>query len=141
MSDICSLQGNCEKKLYIQALAYVLNFDSQPPKVKKEYLLTQMADIGLPEAELKNIKTKCSESVLIKELKQISDIHIKRYILREMILLAMADHEIADKEIESLHKIGKEIGIKEEKLNDFFIWAAQGVEWQLQGVRLVEEDL
>ena len=72
---------------------------------------------------------------------QITDIRARRYFLREMILLAVADHELQDEEVEDLHKIGKGMGISEEKINDFFIWAARGIEWQLEGIKLVEEDL
>ena len=45
------------------------------------------------------------------------------------------------KKLTDLHKIGKGMGISEEKINDFFIWAARGIEWQLEGIKLVEEDL
>ena len=83
----------------------------------------------------------CKTDALIKDLEQITDIRAKRYILREMILLAVADHELQDEEVEDLHKIGKGMGISEEKINDFFIWAARGIEWQLEGIKLVEEDL
>lgn len=141
MPDMCKLLDETEKKLYIQALAYVLGMDDKDQKTKKEYLLAQMNDAGIPESAFKQIKCDCKEDALIKSLSSIKDIRTKRFILREMILLAIADHEVSDDEVESLHKIGRNIGIKEEKINDFFIWAANGVEWQLEGMKLVEEDL
>ena len=88
----------------------------------------------------KKLKKTKTESV-IKELQTIADIRIRRFILREMILLAIADHEISDKEIETIYTIGMKIGIKQEKINDFFIWAAKGIEWQIEGSQLVDEDL
>lgn len=78
---------------------------------------------------------------LIKELKQVSSMRLKRYIIREMIMLAMANHELSDEEMAAIYTIGMNIGIKEDKINDFFLWAAEGLEWQLAGVKLVEEDL
>ena len=141
MPDMCKLLDEVEKKLYIQGLAYVLGMNKQDPKQKKEYLLAQMAETGLSESEYKKIKCNCKTDDLIKDLEQITDIRAKRYILREMILLAVADHELQDEEVEDLHKIGKGMGISEEKINDFFIWAARGIEWQLEGIKLVEEDL
>lgn len=141
MPDMCKLLDEAEKKLYIQALAYILGMDDKDQKTKKEYLLAQMNEAGIPESAFKQIKCDCREDALIKNLSSIKDIRTKRFILREMILLAIADHEVSDDEVESLHKIGRNIGIKEEKINDFFIWAANGVEWQLEGMKLVEEDL
>ena len=140
MPDMCKLLDEVEKKLYIQGLAYVLGMNKQDPKQKKEYLLAQMAETGLSESEYKKIKCNCKTDALIKDLEQITDIRAKRYILREMILLAVADHELQDEEVEDLHKIGKGMGISEEKINDFFIWAARGIEWQLEGIKLVEEE-
>ncbi|MCX4349074.1 MAG: hypothetical protein OSJ76_04735 [Alphaproteobacteria bacterium] len=141
MPDMCKQLTNAEKRLYIQALAYVLGADDKDPKSKENYLLAQIADLGLPESALKQALAKGTEEQLIKNLPQIDCTRTKRYILREMILLALADHEITDKEVESLHNIGRSMGISDEKTNDFFIWAAQGVEWQLDGIKLVEEDL
>lgn len=141
MPDMCKLLNEVEKRLYIQSLAYVMSQGNNDQKSKKDYLLAQMNDIGIPESAFKQFKSNCKEDFLIKELAQIKDIRAKRFILREMILLAIADHEVSDEEVESLHNIGRSIGIKEEKINDFFIWAASGVEWQLEGMKLVEEDL
>lgn len=141
MPDMCKLLNEVEKRLYIQSLAYVMSQGNNDQKSKKDYLLAQMNDIGIPESAFKQFKSNCKEDFLIKELAQIKDIRAKRFILREMILLAIADHEVSDEEVESLHHIGRSIGIKEEKINDFFIWAASGVEWQLEGMKLVEEDL
>ena len=107
MPDMCKLLDEVEKKLYIQGLAYVLGMNKQDPKQKKEYLLAQMAETGLSESEYKKIKCNCKTDALIKDLEQITDIRAKRYILREMILLAVADHELQDEEVEDLHKIGK----------------------------------
>lgn len=115
MPDMCKLLDEVEKKLYIQGLAYVLGMNKQDPKQKKEYLLAQMAETGLSESEYKKIKCNCKTDALIKDLEQITDIRAKRYILREMILLAVADHELQDEEVEDLHKIGKGMGISEEK--------------------------
>ncbi len=141
MPDMCKQLTNAEKRLYIQALAYVLGTNGKDNKAKEDYLLTQIADAGLPESALKQALTKGTEEQLIQNLPQIDDTRTKRYIFREMILLALADHELTDNEVESLHKIGRCMGINNEKINDFFIWAAQGVEWQLDGIKLVEEDL
>lgn len=141
MPDMCKQFTNAEKRLYIQALAYVLSSDNKDIKAKENYLSAQISDLGLPESALKQALTKGTEDQLIKNLPQITCTRIKRYIFREMILLALADHEVSDQEVESLHKIGRSMGINDEKINDFFIWAAQGVEWQLDGIKLVEEDL
>lgn len=129
-----------EKRIYANCLAYILNLNQNSDKAQREYLEKQMGDIGLSATKLKNIKKTKTESV-IKELQGISDVRIRRFILREMILLAIADHEISDQEIETIYTIGMKTGIKQEKINDFFIWAAKGIEWQIEGSQLVDEDL
>lgn len=130
-----------EKNVYINCLAYILNFDKAATMVRKEYLENQIKDIGLSLKDFDKIKKKQKPEDIIKELKSISDIRSKRYILREMILLAIADHELTDDEIKTIFQIGTKSGIKEEKVGDFFLWAAKGIEWEIEGTQLVEENL
>lgn len=101
----------------------------------------QAEQAGFDPAAVKKIKPAKKADDLIKELKQVSSMRLKRYIIREMIMLAMANHELSDEEMAAIYTIGMNIGIKEDKINDFFLWAAEGLEWQLAGVKLVEEDL
>lgn len=130
-----------EQQIFLKSLTYILNIDSKINQRKKEYIENQAREIHFPIEEIKNLKKIKKTEEIIKEIKSVSNIRFKRYVLREMILLAIADHELADKEIESIYEIGTHIGIKEEKINDFFIWAAKGVEWQIEGTRLIDEDL
>ena len=138
MPEFKSNLSKDQKKLYLQALSYVLSIGENP--VNDKYIIDQANDIDFdldnnPIAKVKNIDK------LIKELKAISDLRIKRLILREMILLAISDHELQDTEIETIFIIGSQIGIADEKINDFFLWAAKGLEWQIEGSKLVEEDI
>lgn len=141
MPDVSKLLSKTEKKYYLQALAFVLDMNKKDSLIITEYLKAQAEEAGVSETTLSQIKLNLDEEKLTKELAKISSIKSKRFILREMILLAIADHEVKDDEIETLHRIGRAMGIAEAKINDFFIWAAQGLEWQLQGIKLVEEDL
>lgn len=132
-----------EKRTYLRCLIYVMHLrqTAESKQSRKEiFLENQLREIGLPLDELKNIKAKKTDEI-ITELKKIHNVKAKRYILREMILLAIADHELNDREISTIYQIGVQAGIKEEKISDFFMWAAQGVEWQINGIKLVEEDL
>ena len=130
-----------EQGVFLNCLAYVLSFDKTATPVRKEYLENQVKDIGMNLKDFEKIKKKQKPDDIIKQLKTIEDIRIKRYILREMVLLAVADHELTDEEIQTIFKIGVKIGLKEEKIGDFFLWAAKGIEWEIEGTRLVEDDL
>lgn len=133
-----------EKHTYLRCLAYIMQLRQSPESKqsrKRIFLENQLREIGLPLQELDNIKVTNKADDIINDLKKIINIQTKRYILREMILLAIADHELNDKEISVIYQIGAKSGIKEEKVSDFFLWAAQGVEWQINGIKLIEEDI
>lgn len=130
-----------EKIIYLKALAYTLNIDKRDTIEREKYLELKAFEIGYNIKELKSIKKVKKAEEIIKELKSIGSLRMRRYILREMIMLAIADHELSDNEICTIYNIGTSSGIKEEKINDFFLWAAQGIEWQMEGRCLVEEDL
>lgn len=130
-----------EKNIYLNCLSYILSIGKSGSMAKKEYMESQICEIGLDKGILKSLKKKQKPEDIIKDIKGICDIRVKRFLLREMILLAIADHELADEEIQNIYKIGTKSGIKEEKISDLFLWAARGIEWQIEGTQLVEEDL
>ena len=98
-------------------------------------------EINFPAAELKTLKKLKKPESVSNELLKIADIRLRRYFIREMVMLSISDHELTDEEMCNIYKIGCAIGVKEDKINDFFLWAAQGVEWQIEEVRMVEDDL
>ena len=108
---------------------------------KNVYMEAQMAEIGLNKKDARSAKKVKTPDELAKDIKGIGDIKVKRFILREMILLALADHELTDDEIQTIYKIGTQSGLKEEKIGDLFLWAAKGIEWQIEGTQLVEENI
>lgn len=130
-----------EKRAYIKALAYILSLNLPPNTEKIEYLRLQIQEIGSSEKDRENLDHPCTLEALVKTLQAVEDMRVRRYIVREMIMLAVADHEISDVEIKNVYQIADAIGISGEKVGDFFIWAAKGIEWKIEGIQLVEEDL
>jgi len=130
-----------EKKSYLLALTYILNLNNPDNNIKKEYLHLQIKEAGIPEDKYLEVQSLCDQANVVRHLKSLDNIRVQRYIIREMIMLAIADHEITDDEIRNIYKIAEAIGVSGEKVGDFFIWAAKGIEWKLEGIQLVEEDL
>ena len=132
-----------EKAACLKALVYVLSINKSVAarKAKKDYMLLQMKAMGLSEDKYDESQPVCSSDALIKTLRNIDSLRNQRYIIREMIMLAVSGHDIADDEIRNIYQIAERVGISSEKVGDFFIWAAKGIEWQLEGIQLIEEDL
>ena len=128
-----------EKNIYLQALKYVLEANNVTSN--NDFISDLAQKTGVTKKQLRELPKVENIDMLIKLIRKIPNIRKKRFIIREMIMLAMADHEISDKEMHDIYKVGTSIGIKEEKINDFFLWAAQGLEWQVEGIRLIEKDL
>ena len=140
MSFLCDELTLEEKYIYLGALAYVLNINKKPSPAKIDYLQSKVKEVCLSAAELKKIKTPPIEQLATK-LKAIKNVISRRYILRDMILLATADHDLSDKEVDAIYKLGMGAGISQDKIDDIFMWSAQGVAWQIEGIRLIEEDI
>ncbi len=130
-----------EKRAYIKALSYILSLNLPPNTEKIEHLRLQIQEIGSSEKDCESLDHPCTIEALVKTLHAVEDMRVRRYIIREMIMLAVADHEISDIEIKNIYQIADAIGISGEKVGDFFIWAAKGIEWKIEGIQLVEEDL
>lgn len=129
-----------EKQLYWQALAFILEYCQKPNPARLSYLHTQALEFGLSEEDIEKIKKITQPLDLIKSLNKIEDISLKRLILREMIMLAVSAHELHEEEVTIIYQIGNAIGINTDRIDDFFMWAAKGIEWQIDGARMVEED-
>ena len=129
-----------QQNIFLEALGYILNIDKKPNPTKIDYLKLQAFEMGY---DMRKLKTKSSLKAadVISRLNSIKDIRIRRYILREMIMLAIADHELSDTEVDTIYNIGTKVGISVDKIDDFFLWAAKGIEWQIESVKLVEADL
>ena len=138
MNELSNTWTETEKQLYIMSLAYILNLDSSDNPIKKEFMKNKAKEFGIAFSKLKKIRTT---KELINLLAPIPSVRTKRYLLRDMILLSAADHDLTDNAIGQIYEIGTQIGIKSEKIDDLFLWAARGLEWQLDGSRLIDEDI
>ena len=127
-----------EKTIFVTSLLYIMDLSKNK---RMDYLLSRIKEFGFTEENVKKIKHAKSPAEICSLIKQIKDIKVKRYILREMILVAVSNHELSDEEISTIYNIGTKIGIKEEKVSDFFMWAAKGIEWEIEGLQLIEGDL
>ena len=127
-----------EKLIYLEALLYTLKKESD---LRNDYIPKLAKELGVTVKELRKLGKITKPESISNELLRIKDVRLRRYFVREMIMLAIFDHELADEEMCIIYKIGTAIGIKEDKINDFFLWAAQGIEWQMDGIRMVEDDL
>jgi uncharacterized tellurite resistance protein B-like protein len=131
-----------QKLAYLTTLSHVMHIDREIAEEEIEFLENQSIELGgISDEEFEKAIEKTNSKNVVSTLKAIKDIKSKRFILREMIALAIADHELDDNEVELIYNIGIEIGVEEDKISDMFMWAAKGVEWRLQGNRLIEEDL
>lgn len=141
MGEFYDNMSEAEKVFCIQALKFVLQLEKRNCKDNEDYLKKKIGEFGLTKTMLAGATAIRSKADFIKEAKSISSIRTKRFILKEMIMIAIANHEISDEEIAAIYELGMAIGIKQEKINDFFLWAAQGMEWQLEGIKLIEKDI
>lgn len=130
-----------EKTACLKALVYVLHINGEHNKYKRDYLEQQMRAMEIPENKYEENKVPCDYATIIKTLKSLESLRMQRYIIREMIMLAVSGQDISDDEIRSIYQIAETIGVSTEKVGDFFIWAAKGIEWRLEGIQLIEEDL
>ena len=138
MNELSNTWTDEEKQLYLMSLIYILNLDSDDNPIKKEFMKNKAKELGFAISKLKKIT---SAKELISLLGTIHSVRTKRYFLRDMILLSAADHDLSDNAIGQIYEIGTQIGLKAEKIDDIFICAARGLEWQLDGSRLVDEDI
>lgn len=129
-----------EKNIYMKALAFMLALDKKNTPEKLDFLKLQAFRCGIDGRKLKTKSTDKASDVVLA-LNKIDNIAVKRYILLNMIMLTIAGHELLDTEVDIIYGIGTKAGVSVDKIDDFFLWAARGLEWQIEGMRIVEEDL
>lgn len=132
--------NNEEKSIFFDAMCFISTLNKKSNDRKICHIKNLATEMGYDARKLRFKSTKKATEIT-KSLQSIDNIRLRRYILREMILLSIADHELTDKEVDTIYDIAKKCCISEDKIDDFFLWAAKGVEWQIEGQKLVEEDL
>ncbi len=55
-------------------------------------------------------------------------------------MLDVAAHELQENEVTLIYQVGNAVGIDTDRIDDLFMWAARGLEWQIEGAKMVEED-
>lgn len=141
MIEFYETMSDAEKVICLQALKFVLVLEHRTLKDNEKYLKKKMNEFGMNKALVSEATAFKTKEEFIRTVKKITSIRIKRFILREMVMIAVYDYEIKDDEIAALYELGLGVGINQEKINDFFLWVAQGIEWRLEGLKLVEEDI
>ena len=99
-----------ERNVYITSLLYILDLNDSSAR-NMDYVLSRINDLGLDESVLKKIKRAKGEEEMYKLLAEVKNIRTRRYILREMILVAISNHELSDGEVASIYNIGRHVGI------------------------------
>jgi len=130
-----------EKSACLKALVYILDLDSSQNNAKESYFLLQLKNLDISEEKYREIKRPVRMDIVVASLKALDNIRAQRFIIREMIMLVIAGCNIGDEEIRHIYQIAEAVGISGEKVGDFFIWAAKGIEWNIEGIQLIEEDL
>lgn len=130
-----------EKNACVKALLFVLFLHGGKNATQKKFMTFQLRAMGLTEDKYDLSQAPCKFDELVKSLKNLDGLRAQRYIIRAMIMLALADQDINDDAIKLIYRLAEEIGMSSEKVGDFFIWAAKGIEWRVEGIQLVEEDL
>lgn len=138
MNELTAKWSKKEKELYLTALAFILHMGIKNNQTKNEFLKNKADELGVSVTAIKTPKTNIE---LIGLLSSIKSIKTKRLIIRDMIMLSISDHDLEDKEISTIYEVGSSIGIDPAKIDDFCLWAAKGLEWQIEGKSLVEEDI
>ena len=138
MNQVLDAWNENDKHTYLSALSYVLTAGDTKSEQRREFMKNKAREVKIPLAQIKKVR---APEDLIAMLAKIHSIKVKRFIVRDMILMTLADHDLTDSEMHNIYDICAAVGIKSEKVDDFFLWAARGLEWQVDGNRLVEEDI
>lgn len=138
MNQVLDAWNENDKQIYLSALSYVLTTGDTKSEQRRAFMKNKAREVKIPLAQIKKVR---APEDLIAMLAKIDSIKVKRFIVRDMILMTLADHDLTDSEMHNIYDICAAVGIKPEKVDDFFLWAARGLEWQVDGNRLVEEDI
>lgn len=126
---------------FLTALSFVMHADGESSEEEKEYIKVAALAYGLDEPDFDLIMRKRSLEEVIKKIAWLKEKPTTaRYMIREMISLALADGEFLEEELAGISHVSKAVGISEKRLNDMIDWAVEGYEWQIEGFRLIEED-
>lgn len=123
---------------FLKALSYIMKIEGDDDN-KKAYIELNANGYGINANET-GVFNNVDEDEIVKGLNEIANVQAKRFALREIISFAYSDGALSDGETAAINKIAKRIGIKTNRVYSMISWAARGVEWNDDGIRLIVED-
>lgn len=129
-----------QRENFLKALAFVIYADGEVNGEEKDFLEVAAQAYGVSPSKVVEILQDRDIETVKALVQEIDDIRARRYLVREMISLGLCDGELSDDELDAIFSIGESLDITEERMDDMVSWAIEGLEWQLDGFRLIEED-
>ncbi len=130
-----------ERISFLSILAALGQVDGAVKKEEARYLSVAARAYDIPEEKLEEVLDNGKTRDIREMSEALSDPVEKRYLIREMFCLAVADGHVDDEEQDMIFDLGSHLGISEERMEDMLFWAQESWELQNEGARLVEEDV
>jgi len=131
---------NEDKKNFLRAIASIIRADGDVDEAEKAYLATTASAYGLPEKSVTEVLNPPPLEQIIDALKKVKSARARRYLVRELVSVALTDGSIDDDEMDIVYSIGEALGVAENRMDEMLEWALEGYQWQLDGLRLVKQD-
>ncbi len=131
--------NNEQKEAFIKALVFVMCADGAKEE-EKAFIKLAMDVYSVNTISLEDVVAPVSAAEVKRIAVKIEDERARRYLVREMIALGFSDGDFSENEMEIVFDIGEALGVSEERINDMIDWAVAGLEWQLEGIDLIERE-
>lgn len=129
-----------QQKAFLTALLYVATLDSHYHPTEQTFVQQALNASQLGEQERADVLKTLEVRPKIEEvLSQITDAHIARQLVQQLVLLAHVDDEYAAAERDGVRWIANFFGLSEGWVEATERWAADGMAWRRKGQELLSQ--
>ena len=130
-----------ERVAFMTILARLARADGKMSKEEKNFISEMARVYNISEENIKEIIYNHTDDEIIDYAKKISSRKTALELIKEMCILAHADDELSDSEIELIVKVGSVMAVDMEKIEKISNWIIQRLIWEDEGKIIFEEVL
>ena len=128
-----------QKKAFLRAFIKMANVDGHVDNYERDFIQKMAIDFGLFIDDMDQFLKDINLDEIIADVASIKDRRVALELLKQLCVLAHADHVLSDDEVVFIGSIGQAMGIDPEKVEEISHWVIDYLVWNEQGKLIFEE--
>lgn len=138
-ADSLSQLAENEQIAYLKILVYLAKVDGNFEDSEKRFIRDMALLYGVSDDKLAEITEDVDMKTILKSADLIKDRRVALELVKDLCVLAHADEELLDEEVEFIGDVGQKMGVSLDKIEQISRWVIDRIIWLEESKIIFEE--